>query len=76
MATTTDSIPWDEVLGKAVHDMRTPLSGLKTAIEVLRLAQNDPDKVSRVISMMERQTAELTGMLERLAKEPESYRIS
>jgi len=76
MATTTDSIPWDEVLGKAVHDMRTPLSGLKTAIEVLRLAQGDPDKVSRIISMMERQTTELTGMLERLVKEPESYRIS
>lgn len=74
MATTTDSIPWQEVVTKAVHDMRTPLSGMKTAIEVMRLAQGDPDKVSRVIAMMERQATELTGLLERLAKDPESYR--
>lgn len=76
MATQTDNIPWEEVLGKAVHDMRTPLSGMKTAIEVLRLAQGDPDKFSRIIAMMERQTTELTGLLERLEKDPESYRVS
>lgn len=59
-----------------MHDMRTPLSGMKTAIEVLRLAQGDPDKVARVIVMMERQTAELAALLERLARDPGSYRGS
>jgi signal transduction histidine kinase len=72
--TTTDSTAWQELVAKAVHDMRTPLSGMKTAIEVLRLAQGDPDKVARIISMMERQATELAGLLERLAKDPESYR--
>jgi hypothetical protein len=76
MAMTTHCTPWQEVIGKAVHDMRTPLSGMKTAIEVLRLAQGDPDKVARVIVMMERQTAELAALLERLARDPESYRGS
>jgi len=66
--------PWQQVVSRAVHDMRTPLSAMKTTLEVMRLTQGDPEKSAKLISMMERQATELAELMERLAKDPDSYR--
>mgnify|MGYP003577100482 CR=1 FL=1 len=66
-------IPWPQVVNKAVHDMRTPLSAMKTTLEVMRLSKDDPEKAAKLIAMLERQTNEISGLMHRLVEDPGSY---
>lgn len=66
-------IPWQQVVNKAVHDMRTPLSAMKTTLEVIRLSKDDPEKAAKLIAMLERQTNEISGLMNRLVEDPGSY---
>ena len=48
------------------HDLRTPLSSIRTGIEVLRLSLGDPHQTEKIIEMLERQTLEMARLLEGL----------
>lgn len=68
-----EEIAWDKIVPKAVHDMRTPLSAMKTTLEVMRMAGSDPDKVAKLLAMLERQANEITALSDRLLKDPGSF---
>lgn len=67
------SLPWEELIAKAVHDMRSPLSTMNTTLAVLRMAISDPVKAEKLIGILERQSADLTEQLNRLLNDPGSY---
>ncbi len=48
------------------HDVRTPLSSIRTGIEVLKLSLGNPQQAGKIIEMLERQTLEITRLLDGL----------
>jgi signal transduction histidine kinase len=69
-------LPWKKLTAKAVHDMRTPLSSLRTSVEILKMISHDPEKTARVISLLENQVEELSQQMERLVKDPASFVVA
>lgn len=65
--------PWEQMVLKAVHDLRTPLSSMRTTIEVLRMLQAPSEKSAKLLGMLERQVLEISEGLERLATDPQSF---
>ena len=53
--------------------MRTPLSSLRTAVEILKMTADGTDQSRRLISMLEKQTDELAQQMERLVSDPASF---
>ena len=53
-----------EVIATLAHDLRSPLASIRTGIEVLKLSLQNPAQIEKVIGMLERQTAEMTGMVD------------
>ena len=70
---TAEALPWEQLVAKAVHDMRSPLSTITTTLAVLRMAAADPAKSDRLIGILERQTEDLTEQLNRLVSDPGSF---
>ena len=68
-----ESLPWEQLVAKAVHDMRSPLSTINTTLAVLRMALHDPAKAEKLVGIIERQSADLTEQLNRLVTDPASY---
>ena len=54
------------VLAAFAHDLRSPLSSIRTGIEVLKLSLENPKQAGKIIEMLERQTQEITRLLEGL----------
>ena len=69
------SLPWEELVAKAVHDMRSPLSTMSTTLAVLRMALADPAKAEKLMGILERQTRDLTEQLDRLVNDPGSFAV-
>lgn len=67
------ALPWEQLIAKAVHDMRSPLSTMNTTLAVLRMAISDPVKAEKLLGILERQTGDLTEQLDRLLNDPESF---
>ena len=53
-------------LATFAHDVRTPLSSIRTGLEVLKLSLGDPQQAGKIIAMLERQTLEITCLLDGL----------
>jgi signal transduction histidine kinase len=68
-----ESLPWEQLVAKAVHDMRSPLSTINTTLAVLRMAIHDPGKAEKLVGVIERQTGDLTEQLNRLVNDPGSF---
>jgi CheY-like chemotaxis protein len=58
------------ILATLVHDLRTPLSSIRTGIEVLKLSLENPAQATKIIGMLERQTLEIAQLLEELMAGP------
>jgi PAS domain S-box-containing protein len=56
----------DEFLAVLAHELRNPLAPIRTGLEVIRLAGNTPDAVSRVRAMMERQVGNMVRLVDDL----------
>ncbi len=56
------------LLATFAHDMRSPLSSIRTGIEVLKLSLGDPQQAEKLLSMLERQTLEMVRLLEGLGE--------
>jgi len=70
------TLPWEQIVRQAVHDMRTPLSSMLTTVAVLRQLQASstvPPQWERMIDLMERQIQTLTEQLVRLHESPDSF---
>jgi signal transduction histidine kinase len=73
-ASPPPGLPWEEIVSVAVHDMRTPLSSMRTTLEIIRMLNSQCDRTSGLVEKLDRQVLELAGHLERLQNDPASYR--
>lgn len=67
------ALPWQDIVDKAVHDMRTPLSTLRTSLEVLRMLPQESEKRPRLMTILDEQVDEMTSLLNLLATQPVSF---
>lgn len=67
------SLPWDEILLTAVHDIRTPLSSMLVTLEVLRDLHGGSEPSAKLIAMLDRQVMGVSDLLERLLRDPASF---
>ena len=72
-ATTTEDLLWKKILAKSVHDIRTPLSGMQTTLEVLRMIGPDSENQAKLIDILNRQVSEISEQLQKLLNAPESF---
>jgi signal transduction histidine kinase len=75
----TDDVPlfppeWNELLAAAVHDIRNPLSSMLAILEILRDLTKESDQAAKVIEMLDRQVMTVSEQLERLLRDPQSFR--
>ncbi len=56
----------DEFLATLSHELRHPLTPLRVALDVARLADHDPDQRARSLAIMERQVVQLTRLVDDL----------
>lgn len=69
----TESPTLQNIVSKSVHDMRTPLSCMHTALEILRLTSGDPARLEMAIGLMDNQIKELNGQLDKLSKSAREF---
>jgi len=56
----------DEFLATLAHELRNPLAPLRNALEILRLAGEDPERARKAREMMERQLAQMVRLVDDL----------
>jgi signal transduction histidine kinase len=56
----------DEFLATLAHELRNPLAPIRNALEILRLAGNDPAKAAKAREMMQRQVAQMVRLVDDL----------
>jgi PAS domain S-box-containing protein len=56
----------DEFLALLAHELRNPLAPLRNGLQVLRLAGGDPDTISQVRAMMDRQLEHMVRLIDDL----------
>ncbi|MGH9335814.1 MAG: ATP-binding protein, partial [Vicinamibacteria bacterium] len=56
----------DEFLAILAHELRNPLAPIRTGLELIRLAGNDPQSVERTRAMIERQVAHMVRLIDDL----------
>ncbi len=72
-----EPLPWKLIVAKSVHDMRTPLSCMRTTLEILRMTSGDDEQQMKMISILDCQLNELACHLDQLVRNPEQIvRIS
>jgi nitrogen-specific signal transduction histidine kinase len=65
-------MPWKQIIGSAAHDMRTPLSCMRTSVEVMRmLATSEQD--TRMMDILEKQIDTLVEQVDDLVNNPQAY---
>lgn len=70
MSDTSDTpLPLNAIVAKSVHDMKTPLSCMRTTLEILRLTAGDAERQAKPINILDAQISELTAILDHLSKE-------
>lgn len=55
-----------EFLATLAHELRNPLAPLRSALEIIRLAGNDPEPIQQVRPMMERQLGHMIRLIDDL----------
>jgi signal transduction histidine kinase len=60
----------DEFLATLAHELRNPLAPIRTGLEVMKIAKDDPATVDEVIATMDRQTQQLIVLVDDLPPAP------
>jgi K+-sensing histidine kinase KdpD len=68
-----ESLPWKQIVEQAVHDMRTPLSCMRTTVEILRMISADSEPHGKMVGSLNLQIDELASHMESLLKNPVSF---
>ena len=56
----------DEFMATLAHELRNPLAPVRNAVEIMRLAGNNPETVAQVSSMLDRQVQQLSRIVDDL----------
>ena len=70
---SVDSQVWPEIVSKAVHDLRTPLSSIRTTLEIFRMIPGDSAKQAKLLGVLDKQVDELSNLLETLMENPATF---
>lgn len=54
------------IIGIVAHDLKSPLNQVKGFISLLKLEQNNPDKIAEYLKMLEEATNRSTSMIDRI----------
>lgn len=73
MVNNGDPLAWPEIVSKAVHDMRTPLSSIRTTLEIFRMVAGGSEKQMKLVGVLDRQVDELNGLMETLLNDPAAF---
>ncbi len=73
MVNNGDPLAWPEIVSKAVHDMRTPLSSIRTTLEIFRMVGGGSEKEMKLIGVLDRQVDELNALMETLLNDPAAF---
>jgi hypothetical protein len=66
---TGDGDLWQQFLTRSIHDMRTPLSSMRVALEVMRVTGDDAEARRKLLGILNSNVDELAEMLEIFLKE-------
>jgi signal transduction histidine kinase len=56
----------DEFLAMLAHELRNPLAPIRNAVHILQLMASDDERIRKALEVIERQTRQLTGLIEDL----------
>jgi signal transduction histidine kinase len=56
----------DEFLATLAHELRNPLAPLRNAVEILRVARDNPDMSAKALAMLERQLNQMVRLVDDL----------
>jgi signal transduction histidine kinase len=56
----------DEFLATLAHELRNPLAPIRNALEIMRLADNDPTAIAKSRAVMERQVGQMVRLIDDL----------
>ncbi len=62
-----DENPLKPVVAKAIHDMKTPISCMRTTVEILRLTTGNPEQQAKSLAILEAQIHDLNTILDKLS---------
>ncbi|RYD34786.1 MAG: hypothetical protein EOP85_19540 [Verrucomicrobiaceae bacterium] len=63
-----DLPPLNAAVAKALHDMRTPLSCMRTTVEILRMTQGNAEQQEKSLGLLEAQMREMNEVMNKLAE--------
>ncbi|GEM_PF-1404966 len=69
----SDELPWKKIIKCAVHEIRSPLSSLRTSVEILKMNRLDDEQSQKVMTMMNRQIEAISDQLEALVARPRTF---
>jgi len=65
-----EPLPWERIIAKATHDMKTPLSSIRVTLEILRMTCGGAEAPVKLVAMIDSQVNELVKLLETLENDP------
>lgn len=68
-----DEQQWKKIVKAAAHEIRTPLSSLRTAVEILKMNRLDQEQSEKLMAMMNRQIESISGQLDALVNRPATF---
>jgi nitrogen-specific signal transduction histidine kinase len=71
--TPDDEDHWKNIVKAAVHEIRNPLSSLRTSVEILKMNRLDQKQSQKLMAMMNRQIESISGHLDTLANHPATF---
>ena len=70
---TDDETDWKRIVKAAAHEIRTPLSSLRTSVEILKMNRLDEEQSQKLMTMMNRQIESISEHLDILVNRPATF---
>lgn len=68
-----EELPWKKIVASAAHEIRTPLSSLRTSVEILKMNRLDEEQGQKLMTTMIRQIESISGYLDLLVTSPATF---
>jgi len=68
-----DEHEWKKIVKAAAHEIRTPLSSLRTSVEILKMNRLDQEQSQKLMAMMNRQIESISAQLDTLVNRPATF---
>lgn len=65
-----EPLPWERIIARSTHDMKTPLSSIRVTLEVLRMTCAGSEAHLTLLAMIDSQVNDLARQVDTLATDP------